>query len=560
MFTLVSGVYRWLFSRPEICILLVGLQGSGKTTFFEQLKERYVKSGSKGAGGLSALENKSRLGPQDDRANQRQHDKQQQQDKWQQGRQQQVVTEEKHPRPNDKPQEGNHQGEHQWRKLRQHRNQQEHLVRNSDTAECARADEAIRDTCSLPQVSSTTGLNFCRFRYKDVDVILWDLAGVASFHAIWVDYYQNAHCVLYFVDSTLSAEGLKKSRSVLTTLISAAVTGLRKQTKDQKRGVCPPPLLIVAAKQDLAGALVPSRNSVQEVFSCDDEICCNRSSSAEGERTESHHPHGRGDFFSDLPEHKCRLGGLISHSAYRSDSVEKVLRCAVHAAKAYHEFLSLSLHEIDTQDASLPGEWALREVGARRRCAGSAELHGIHASKATPHEKYILLQNSRSWPVYSGRRGIGAGESARMLPCGTETQDFTVLNEGKPPARQPGHLGVQSRSVTDVLEVPCWHYATNFAAFAPPSGSGNPTTSHSFKSSRVEASQQTAGPGHDFAYAACPDIPSTAACECSVPSVPFVIAAPQQICEARGKWSSSATDREAKVKRELSGLYELDDC
>lgn len=43
MYTLLSGAYRTYFQRDEYCILILGLDDAGKTTFLEQTKTKFSK-------------------------------------------------------------------------------------------------------------------------------------------------------------------------------------------------------------------------------------------------------------------------------------------------------------------------------------------------------------------------------------------------------------------------------------------------------------------------------------------------------------------------------------
>lgn len=36
MYTLLSGLYKYMFQKDEYCILILGLDNAGKTTFLEQ--------------------------------------------------------------------------------------------------------------------------------------------------------------------------------------------------------------------------------------------------------------------------------------------------------------------------------------------------------------------------------------------------------------------------------------------------------------------------------------------------------------------------------------------
>jgi len=39
MFSLLAGLFSWLFSKTEIQILIIGLDHAGKTTLLEQVRE-----------------------------------------------------------------------------------------------------------------------------------------------------------------------------------------------------------------------------------------------------------------------------------------------------------------------------------------------------------------------------------------------------------------------------------------------------------------------------------------------------------------------------------------
>ena len=47
MYTLLSGAYKHYFRKDEYCILILGLDDSGKTTFLEQTKIKFSKGNAK---------------------------------------------------------------------------------------------------------------------------------------------------------------------------------------------------------------------------------------------------------------------------------------------------------------------------------------------------------------------------------------------------------------------------------------------------------------------------------------------------------------------------------
>ncbi|XP_004644203.1 ADP-ribosylation factor-related protein 1 isoform X1 [Octodon degus] len=44
MYTLLSGLYKYVFQKDEYCILILGLDNAGKTTFLEQSKTRFNRN------------------------------------------------------------------------------------------------------------------------------------------------------------------------------------------------------------------------------------------------------------------------------------------------------------------------------------------------------------------------------------------------------------------------------------------------------------------------------------------------------------------------------------
>ncbi|XP_032809018.1 ADP-ribosylation factor-related protein 1 [Petromyzon marinus] len=44
MYTLLSGLWKYMFKKDEYCVLILGLDNAGKTTFLEQTKTRFSKN------------------------------------------------------------------------------------------------------------------------------------------------------------------------------------------------------------------------------------------------------------------------------------------------------------------------------------------------------------------------------------------------------------------------------------------------------------------------------------------------------------------------------------
>ena len=48
MFSLISGIIKWLLTKVEVQLLILGLDGAGKTTFLENTKNIYRANNKSG--------------------------------------------------------------------------------------------------------------------------------------------------------------------------------------------------------------------------------------------------------------------------------------------------------------------------------------------------------------------------------------------------------------------------------------------------------------------------------------------------------------------------------
>lgn len=64
---------------------------------------------------------------------------------------------------------------------------------------------------------STVGLNVSKCDMNGIQCQFWDLGGGAELSKLWSKYYEEAHAVLFVIDSTTVAEEdrLKKLRNIL---------------------------------------------------------------------------------------------------------------------------------------------------------------------------------------------------------------------------------------------------------------------------------------------------------------------------------------------------------
>ncbi|KAL9253633.1 ADP-ribosylation factor-related protein [Drosera capensis] len=91
------------------------------------------------------------------------------------------------------------------------------------------------------RIVPTVGLNIGRIEVGNTKLVFWDLGGQPGLRSIWEKYYEEAHAVIYVVDSNCPSR-FEDSKSALEKV-------LRHQ---DLQGA---PLLILANKQDLPGAV-----------------------------------------------------------------------------------------------------------------------------------------------------------------------------------------------------------------------------------------------------------------------------------------------------------------
>lgn len=91
------------------------------------------------------------------------------------------------------------------------------------------------------RIVPTVGLNIGRVEAHKSKLIFWDLGGQLGLRTIWEKYYEEAHAVLYVVDS-VSRTRLEDTKSALEKVLR----------HPDLHGA---PMLVFANKQDLPGAL-----------------------------------------------------------------------------------------------------------------------------------------------------------------------------------------------------------------------------------------------------------------------------------------------------------------
>jgi len=91
------------------------------------------------------------------------------------------------------------------------------------------------------RVVPTVGLNIGRIEDANVKLVFWDLGGQPGLRTIWEKYYDEAHAIVYVIDSA-SASTFEDAKSALEKVLR------HEDLQDA-------PLLIFANKQDLPAAV-----------------------------------------------------------------------------------------------------------------------------------------------------------------------------------------------------------------------------------------------------------------------------------------------------------------
>ena len=91
------------------------------------------------------------------------------------------------------------------------------------------------------KIPPTVGLNIARFETNNVKVLIWDLGGQVSLRTIWKHYYDEAHAIIYVVDSSDQSR-LSEVREALEGVTA-------------HEALLEVPVLIAANKQDLPNVL-----------------------------------------------------------------------------------------------------------------------------------------------------------------------------------------------------------------------------------------------------------------------------------------------------------------
>mmetsp|Transcript_15775 Transcript_15775/g.44144 ORF Transcript_15775/g.44144 Transcript_15775/m.44144 type:complete len:199 (-) Transcript_15775:232-828(-) len=100
------------------------------------------------------------------------------------------------------------------------------------------------------KILPTVGLNVGRIEVHKAKLIFWDLGGQSGLRSIWDKYYEEAHAIVFLVDST-APDRFEESKAALDRVLGS-------------RDIAGAPLLVMANKQDVPGC--HSADEVQEFY------------------------------------------------------------------------------------------------------------------------------------------------------------------------------------------------------------------------------------------------------------------------------------------------------
>mmetsp|Transcript_12816 Transcript_12816/g.17671 ORF Transcript_12816/g.17671 Transcript_12816/m.17671 type:complete len:202 (+) Transcript_12816:43-648(+) len=95
------------------------------------------------------------------------------------------------------------------------------------------------------KLMSTVGLNIGKIELHDCKLIFWDLGGQQGLRSIWEKYFEEAHGIIYVIDS-VDSEKLEDAKITLERIL---------QHPSVPEIV---PLLVLCNKQDISGARSPA--------------------------------------------------------------------------------------------------------------------------------------------------------------------------------------------------------------------------------------------------------------------------------------------------------------
>lgn len=192
MFSLLSGMYVYLFGLPQYNVLVVGLDNSGKSTFLYQVdqicdrkKKKKVKTQATLGLPTVSLQKKS-----SDQYN-----------------------------PDDPSID----------------------LESKENGDCNDPQNLYRRDPKLRQILPTMGQNVKVLDFDNMSLQFWDLPGQQSFRRIWTNYYSEVHAIVFMVDSA-DTERLKEARQELHKLLN----------EYELRHA---PFLVLANKQDMNNAV-----------------------------------------------------------------------------------------------------------------------------------------------------------------------------------------------------------------------------------------------------------------------------------------------------------------